>query len=159
MMNDFLTDFANTIDDATRRMLTISEDTSGEPRATGKWSSREILGHLIDSAANNHVRFVNAQFSDDLVFPGYDQERWVTVQRYQDQPWGDLVEHWSASNRHLLHLIAIIPEETLEKERAKHNLHQIAWKAVPQNKPVTLEYFIRDYLAHMKNHLRQIFGD
>lgn len=158
-MNDFQTDFANTLDDATRRLLSISEEQAERPRESGKWSPKEIVGHLIDSAANNHVRFVNAQFSDDLVFPGYDQERWVTVQRYQEKSWPELVTLWSAYNRHLLHLIALIPEDSLKKLRTKHSLDQIAWKTVPQKEPITLEYFIRDYLDHMKNHLRQILSD
>ncbi len=157
-MNDFQIDFANTINDATGQLLNISEEQSGQPLAIGKWSPKEIMGHLIDSAANNHLRFVNAQFSDDLVSPGYDQEKWVTAQRYHDKPWADLVELWSAYNRHLLHLIARIPEDTLKLPRARHNLHEIAWKTVPKDEPTTLEYLIRDYLDHLKNHLRQILS-
>lgn len=158
-MKDFQIDFGNTINDATRRLLSLSEEQSERPRADGKWSPKEIVGHLIDSAAHNHIRFVNAQFSDDLVFPGYRQEEWVNVQRYQERPWAELVNQWAAYNRHLLHLITHIPETTLTKTRINHNLHEIAWRTVPQGEPVTLEYFIRDYLGHLKNHLRQILGE
>jgi hypothetical protein len=157
-MQDFLTEFRLTIDAATERLLKISEDQSQTPPAPGKWTPKEIVGHLIDSAANNHTRFVKAQLRDDLVFPGYEQEEWVKLQRYNLEPWEQLVQLWSYYNLHLVHLVDGIPEEALTKSRPNHNLNQIAWQTVPAEEPVTLEYFIRDYLAHMKNHLRQIFG-
>jgi hypothetical protein len=126
------------------------------PRAPGKWSPKEIIGHLIDSAANNHQRFVRAQFTDELVFPGYEQVEWVSTQRYRDRPWSDLVSLWRQYNLHLAHVMSSVPVEIRKKPRTKHNLHQLAWKAVPQSEPVTLEYFMRDYVGHLRNHLDQI---
>jgi hypothetical protein len=111
---------------------------------------------LIDSAANNHQRFVTAQFGDELVFPGYDQEGWVSVQRYNEEPWLQLVQLWKIYNLHLLHFISFMPEATLTKLRTKHSLTQIAWRTVDENESVTLAYLIQDYIAHFKNHLRQI---
>ena len=156
-MQDFLDDFRETVSLAAERFELISEQQSQIPRAAGKWSPREILGHLIDSAANNHQRFVRAQFTDDLVFAGYEQENWVDVQRYQDEPWKDLVQLWQFYNRHILHVIEVAPEEQRTKLRAKHNLHQIASDLLSEDEPVTLEWFMRDYLDHMKKHLGQIF--
>lgn len=75
-MNQWLEDFKQTIDSASQRLLQISETQSEQPRAEAQWSSKQIIGHLIDSAANNHARFVVAQLKDDLVFPGYDQDGW-----------------------------------------------------------------------------------
>ena len=68
------------VDAASERLMAISEAAT-ESRREGEWCAKEVMGHLIDSAANNHTRFVRAQFTDDLVFAGYDQEAWVRVQR------------------------------------------------------------------------------
>ncbi|MGH9881671.1 MAG: hypothetical protein ACRD6N_09575, partial [Pyrinomonadaceae bacterium] len=111
------------------------------------------------SAANNHVRFVRAQLCDHLAFPGYEQEDWVRVQRYKEEPWEQLVQLWRHYNLHLVHLMAGVSTEMLTTQRTEHTLQQIAWQAVPETEPVTLEYFMRDYVAHMKNHLQQILGD
>ncbi|HEX9422435.1 MAG TPA: hypothetical protein VF899_04280, partial [Pyrinomonadaceae bacterium] len=76
-MQEFLDGFRQTINTALEQLLKISAEQSQLPRAAGKWSPKEIIGHLIDSASNNHQRFVRAQFSDDLIFAGYEQEGWV----------------------------------------------------------------------------------
>jgi hypothetical protein len=154
----FLNDFRHTIDSGVERLLQISEAQSAIPRSQGKWSPKEIIGHLIDSAANNHQRFVRAQFTDDLVFAGYEQENWVRVQNYQGEAWSELVALWKLYNGHILHLVSLIPEETRTRLRSKHNLHQIASDTIREDEPVTLDYFIRDYLDHMKKHLGQIQG-
>lgn len=158
-MEEFLRDFRETIETASARLLEISAEQSGIPRSEGKWSPREIIGHLIDSAANNHQRFVRAQFTDELVFAGYEQEKWVRVQNYQGEKWSELVQLWKLYNRHLVHLVSQIPEQTRTRFRSKHNLHQIASEELNENEPVTLDFFIRDYLDHMKKHLGQILGE
>jgi hypothetical protein len=155
-MQDFLDDYQKTVETAASRLLTISEQHSQIPRAEGKWSPREIIGHLIDSAANNHHRFVRAQFSDELVFPGYEQEAWVRVQGYNQEPWHQLVQLWKHYNLHLVHLMSLVPEDARSKPRSTHTLDQIAWRTVAKQDSVTLEYFMRDYVAHLKNHLGQI---
>ncbi len=155
-MQDFLDDFRETISRAAERFKLLSEQQSQKPRAEGKWSPREILGHLIDSAANNHSRFVRAQLKDDLVFDGYAQTEWVELQNYQEEPWADLVQLWQSYNRHILHVIDVTPEEQRTRLRARHNLHQIASDLLKEDEPVTLEWFMRDYLDHMKKHLAQI---
>jgi hypothetical protein len=157
-MQDFLEDFRQTIDVASQQLLRIAPAESKQPRAVGKWSPSEIIGHLIDSASNNHQRFVRAQFTDDLVFAGYEQEGWVRVQHYQSEAWPDLVQLWKLYNQHILHLMSFVPEETRLKLRTKHNLHQLASEALSENEPVTLDWFMRDYVDHMKKHLQQILG-
>ena len=129
--------------------------TSKHP-APGKWSSKEILGHLIDSAANNHRRFVQAAYQDDFVFDGYDQDKWVAVQRYNEVPWIFLLDLWKSYNLHLARIMEVIPQQTKIKERHPHNLNKIAWKTVPADEPATLEYFMIDYIGHLQNHLKQI---
>ena len=74
-MTDWVDEFRETIDQATNRLLLIPNERSAIPNAEGKWSPKQIVGHLIDSAANNHQRFVRAQFGDDLVFPGTSRRR------------------------------------------------------------------------------------
>jgi len=86
-MQDFVRDFKQTLELAERRLREVSETRSEVRPALGEWSAKEILGHLIDSAANNHRRFVEAQSKDDLVFPGYSQKQWVAVQQYQQASW------------------------------------------------------------------------
>lgn len=154
--SEFLNDFGETIETASTRLLEISDERSAVPRVEGKWSRKQIIGHLIDSAANNHSRFVRAQFNDDLVFPGYEQEAWVDSQQYQKKDWNELVQLWKLYNRHILHIMKVTPEETRMKLRSKHNLHVIASDKLSPDEPVTLDWFMRDYVDHMKKHLGQI---
>lgn len=157
-LEEFLGDFRSTVVNATERLRTISAEQTARKSSPDQWSIKEVLGHLIDSAANNHQRFVRAQFTDDLVFPGYEQENWVNAQKYNDEAWSDLVQLWNSYNLHLLHVIAAIPAATLTRARIRHNLDQIALHPVDKNDPTTLDYFVRDYLVHMKHHLDQIFA-
>jgi hypothetical protein len=145
------------LDLATPKLLGITEDVASRRTAPGKWSCKEVLGHLIDSASNNHERFVRAQLQDDLVFPGYDQDAWVQVQRYQDRPWRELVSLWRELNLQIAHVMRSMPASERTRAREVHNLHEIAWKTVPPSEPTTLEYFLRDYVGHLKHHLRQAF--
>ena len=157
-MDKFIKEFKETIKSAAARLLALSESQSEIHPVPGKWSPKEIIGHLIDSAANNHRRFVLAQLQEDLIFPGYEQDRWVAAQDYQSASWPSLVQLWKLYNLHIAHLVSRIPEDILLKPRRKHNLQEIAWEAVPPDQPATLDYFIRDYFNHMQHHLRQIFS-
>jgi hypothetical protein len=157
-INEFLGDFRATVLNATERLRAISPEQSARKSSPDKWSIKEVLGHLIDSAANNHQRFVRAQFTDDLVFPGYEQEKWVNAQKYNDESWSDMVQLWGSYNLHLVHVIGAIPEAALTRARIRHNLDQIALQPVDKQDPTTLDYFVRDYLVHLKHHLDQIFA-
>ena len=158
-MEQWVEDFKQTIDSAFPRLLRISEAQSEAPRAEEHWSSKQIIGHLIDSAANNHARFVLAQFKDDLVFPGYDQNKWVQAQQYESASWPRLVELWRAYNLHLLHVMSSAPKEKLNQVRTEHSLQTIAFKSVDNAAPTTLEYLMKDYVTHLKHHLSQVFGE
>ena len=155
----FLNDFRNTIGSAKARLRDIPETQSRERNSPDQWSPIEVIGHLIDSAAHNHQRFVRAQFTDDLEFSGYEQDNWVNSQRYRDEAWSDVVQLWSAYNLHLLHVASVIPEDVLTKHRARHTLDQIAFNLVDKSEPATLEYLIRDYVDHLRHHLNQIFNE
>ncbi len=133
------------VDQSSTKLARISESESESKSAPDKWSKKEILGHLIDSAANNHQRFVRAQLSAELKIPGYEQQVWVTTQRYQNESWDNLRQLWRSYNLHLLHLISAIPQNVLG------NLCFIG-----DNEPVTLEFLIQDYVRHLRHHLEQI---
>src|ERR1700730_18802530 len=112
-MNEWLQELKETVASASQQLLKIGETQSEQPRAEEHWSAKQIIGHLIDSAANNHARFVVAQIKDDLVFAGYDQNSWVEIQHYQQAPWAQLVDLWRAYNLHLLHVMAATPADKL----------------------------------------------
>ncbi len=138
-------------------LLDINADEVKE-KIDGKWSKQEILGHLIDSASNNHKRFVMAQLKEDLIFDGYEQDEWVSVQKYNELNWIFLVDLWYHFNSLIIHVCKNIPGEELSKPRIKHNLDKIAWQRVPADQPTTLGYFIKDYFGHMEHHIAQILS-
>jgi DinB superfamily len=155
-MLDYTDDLRTTVVQAAASLAAMSDEAAGCRPGPGRWSPKEIIGHLIDSAANNHQRFVRAQFQDDLVFAGYAQDAWVAVQRYQDATWQELLTLWRAYNLHIARLIEVMPVDVRLRERRRHNLHELAWRPVPSGTPTTLDYFMRDYVGHLHHHLRQI---
>ncbi len=144
-MKKTIDEFKLLLDRSPAALAGFSESDSQKKTAPDKWSKREILGHLIDSAANNHQRFVRAQMNAELRIPGYEQQVWVATQRYQSESWADLIRLWKSYNAHLLHVICAIPENALG-----HSC------IIGDNKPVTLEFVIQDYVRHLKHHLEQI---
>ncbi len=157
-MNDAIENFRATVENAYGQMQNISDEAAAAKPAPDKWSAKQVIGHLIDSAANNHQRFVRAQFKDDLVFEGYDQERWVDFHDYQNTAWRDLLELWHAYNLHIARVMENTPDEIRTTPRARHNLYKTALVPVPDNVPATLEYFMLDYIRHLEQHLKQIAG-
>jgi hypothetical protein len=123
----------------------IPESESMRPALPGGWSRKQVLGHLIDSASNNHQRFVRAMLQQSLDFPGYDQEGNIRVQAVQEADWVLLVTLWAAYNRYLAHLIAHIPPSQLDTPCR-----------IGGREPVTLGFLASDYLTHLHHHLRQI---
>ena len=156
-MNDLANKLNSILESSEKKLKTINEQQSADKSSPEKWSSKEILGHLIDSSFNNTVRFITIQFKDDLIFSGYDQNDWVKAQNYQDADWSFLLELWKMNNLQIVRIIDAISKETLSKKHSNHNLDEIAWKEVDKNEPTTLEYLIEDYIGHMKHHLNQIF--
>jgi len=147
------------IDEVSPLLASIDDKSAGTAASNGKWSTKQIIGHLVDSAANNHRRFILAQGRDDLLFEGYDQEHWVTTQRYESESWSGLLALWHAYNQHLAWVIEAISESELLKPRGVHSLDRIAWKVQQAEEPVTLAFLVTDYVDHLENHLRQIFPD
>lgn len=144
------------VDSAASRLLEISDDAAKRRPAHGKWSPVEVIGHLIDSASNNHQRFVRALDQDDLVFTGYAQDEWVARQDYRSAPWQELVLLWQLYNRQLARVMSATPREIRERVHLRHNLHRVAWRTVPEDQPTTLDYFMHDYVDHLEHHLAQV---
>ena len=157
-MLDYVARLRTDVEAATPALLALSEAQSARRPATGKWSPKEVVGHLVDSASNNHQRFVLAQFDDALVFSAYTQDDWVAAQQYQSAPWSELVALWRALNLHLARVMAAAPESVRLRPRSRHNLHEVAWRPVPADEPATLDYFMSDYVAHLEHHLGQMLG-
>jgi DinB family protein len=142
------------VNGATPKLLALA-DTSAAPRAPGKWSPRQIIGHLVDSASNNHQRFVRGQLQDDLIFPGYAQEDWVRIGRYQEAPWEELVTLWRVFNLQIARVMEGTPEDVRRRPRARHSFEQVG-VPVPSGEPAMLEHMMIDYVKHLKHHLAQI---
>ena len=135
------------IDRAQPRLHTIAEEKASKPRSAGKWTRQQILGHLIDSAANNHQRFVRASLQGELSFPGYDQEKLVDLQKFTEMDWGFIVDFWAAYNRFLAHVLSVLPAKAAP----------VTCK-IGNGEPATLQFIAEDYVAHLKHHLNQIVG-
>ncbi len=116
--------------------------------APSKWSRKEILGHLIDSACNNQQKFVRTMQQPHLEFPGYRQDDWVDLQNWAAASWEDMIALWASYNRHFAFLIANVDSEHLQ--------HTVTIEGVG---PFTLEFIMPDYVEHLKHHLKQIFPD
>ncbi|MFL6447592.1 MAG: DinB family protein [Bryobacteraceae bacterium] len=139
--------FGDHIESAHQALQKISEEHSSGTFREGGWSRKEILGHLIDSALNNHQRFVRATLDGSYEGPGYAQVDWVNVHGYASMPWESILEHWAFQNRLLAEVVRRIPEARLEVSCR-----------VGTDSPVTLRFLVEDYLAHMDHHLRQILS-
>ena len=128
-------------------------DASERP-APQAWSPAETIGHLIDSAVNNHGRFVRAVGGGGLTFEGYDQEGWVEAGRYRDADWTDLVMLWQLYNEQLAHVIDGISDDLLDEPHADHSIRQLygSTSLVP-GAPATLRTLVEDYTDHLRHHL------
>ena len=134
-----------TVEDFVERYKYLEEGKASQKPQPDKWSRKEILGHLIDSAANNHQRFVRAQYSKDTNFLPYEQNEWVNIQNYNSRTWKDLLLLWTDYNFHIAHIINHMSTECLN----------ILCK-IGSGEPVTIGYVAMDYLGHIQHHLRQM---
>lgn len=146
-MKDLSEKLLSVVDSAEPRLRKIGADESSKPVLHGGWSRKQVLGHLIDSASNNHQRFVRACLATSLEFPAYDQDGNTRIQAPQEADWALLVSLWANYNRYLAHIIARLPAAKLETE-----------VRIGSNKPATLGFVATDYLTHLLHHLKQIGG-
>jgi DinB superfamily len=145
MHNDLRAALEEAVQQAIGPLNEIAEKEAREKPPGGQWSNKEELGHLIDSATNNHVRFVRAALEPDFRGPGYAQDDWVRLHAYQEVPWLELIDFWQRYNALLARLVERIPEERL------------ATLCVVGDSPqVSLRFLIEDYVLHMRHHLDHI---
>jgi len=137
----------------------INEFSSKQKTHPDKWSNIEVLGHLIDSAFINQYRFIQSQFKDDLLFEGYDQVACVKNQGYQSRNWFGLIQLWKDINNYVADSIDKIPPDIIIRNRNLHNLNEIAFQSLNKESSATLDYLIKDYIAHLEHHIQQILPD
>ena len=109
-----------------------------------KWSKKEILGHLIDSATNNHQRFIRIQYENEPVI-FYDQNEWNALSNYNHLNTSHLINLWLIYNQHLVEVIKVIPVENLDRNGVGKD---------GQKSP--LHFYINDYVSHLEYHLKQL---
>ncbi len=138
-------EFLSLVGSTAHQLEQLDPDRAKHKPAADRWSIQEVLGHLIDSAANNHQRFVRAQQLEELAFPAYEQEKWVATQCYNEASWPDLVDLWRCYNLHIAHVIRHVSPDALS-----------VVCRIGANEPVTLLFLIEDYVVHLQHHLQQI---
>ena len=137
--------FRSRIEAAQAKLQGISEAHAMEKYPGGEWTRKQVLGHLLDSAANNHVRFVAASLDGKYTGPKYDADGWVNLHDYAHLSWSYLFEQWRVSNSMLSHVVDNVPDQALT-----------AQCIIGDDQPVTLRFIIEDYLDHLEHHVSDI---
>lgn len=122
----------------------LTEEAAERPEAAGKWCAKEVMGHLTDSAINNHARIMRLQIEAGPELKGYEQRSWVSLQHYADRPWERVLAVWVALNEHIAWAVSHISKADLAK------------RGTVEGDELTLGFLIEDYIAHMEHHLRAL---
>lgn len=125
-------------------LMALSPDEVSAQPAPGKWSKKQELGHLLDSASNNHQRVVRAQVEEQPSLSDYDGDRWVTLHNYQAMEWSEIIERWRVMNQQLIRAASSIAPRALER------------KLTVGGKIMTLGVLLNDYVDHLLHHIRHI---
>jgi len=141
-MKEIASKLDKVIDKYLPSLRTINDETFHFKPSPTKWSKKEILGHLVDSAQNNIRRFVVGQY-DERPKIIYNQDKWVAVSNYQQYQMTDLIELWDGLNRHICHLLRFMPDEMSKRQVETEQLHDLRWLA-------------EDYIKHLLHHLHQV---
>ena len=147
MAKDLSIFLAETIERELPNLRRLTDERASIARAPGKWSAKEELGHLIDSAANNHIRFVRGTIEAEFRGPGYSQNDWVRLHGYSAMRWETIINFWFQYNHLLVGLVDRIPEDRFE-----------ARCFIGTNPAVPLRFVIEDYILHMQHHIDQLLG-
>jgi hypothetical protein len=139
--------FSHVLEKAPALLDRISPEEAAKQAAPGKWSRKQELGHLIDSACNNHQRIVRAQVEAEPSLPSYDGERWVALHNYQGMEWKEVVGRWRMLNEHLLRAASGVSPQAEKR------------KLTVGGKEMTLASLIQDYVDHLLHHLGHIGVD
>ena len=144
-MREIVEDLRHTLNIVLPLLKNIDEKDASEKISLDKWSKKEILGHLIDSACNNQQKFVRTISQNQITFVGYQQNQWVEAQKYNQANWLYLIDLFNFYNLHLAHIIENVPTNSLA------NVINIEGAG-----NYTLEFIMKDYVEHLKHHLKQI---
>jgi hypothetical protein len=137
--------FRAELDHVHRALVALPVELADTPWREGGWTRKQIVGHMLDSAANNRQRFVRAAIEGKYVGPGYAQDAWVATHGYAHQPWPTLLGWWEAEHEILMAIVDNIPEDKLS-----------AQCIVGDDQPVSLGFLIQDYVDHQRWHLNQL---
>lgn len=140
--------FAARIQRAERALRAFPVERVTAASRAGEWSRKQELGHLVDSAQNNHQRIVLAVLNGAYEGPTYEQSGWVDLHGYDDLSWDELLRHWSTRNQLLGRVVARIPEDRLS-----------APVTIGTDPAMTLEAWIVDYLQHLEHHVEHIISN
>lgn len=144
-MNSIAAHLQETISTAMPLLRKLSDKETSFKPSPQKWSSKEIIGHLIDSAGNNQQKFVRTMEQDGVSFVPYDQDSWVHFQHYNQENWNELLKLFEAFNVHIAHIIKYTRPSVLE--------HKIQ---LSESNIFTLEFIMTDYVEHLRHHLKAI---
>ena len=137
--------FREGLNEVGQALFAVRPELADVPWRPGGWTRKQIVGHLLDSAANNRQRFVRAALDGAYNGPGYAQDAWVDLQGYAEQSWETLLSWWLVEHEMLAAIVDRIPAERLG-----------AQCVIGGDGPVTLEFVIEDYVRHQRHHLGQI---
>ncbi|PEL06520.1 DinB family protein [Bacillus sp. AFS017336] len=146
-MNNLLNEFSSLIQTVPKIIISLS-NTNFRSSPT-KWSKKEILGHLCDSATMNHKRFIDRLSSnDELILELYKQNSWVELNDYQNgYTIEEILTLWTTLNNRFINVLSTISEDQWKLQYKTQN-----------DETVTLSWLFTDYIDHMKHHLNQILG-
>ncbi|MDR3775339.1 MAG: DinB family protein [Terracidiphilus sp.] len=145
MPNQLALQFRADFNDLHAALLALPPEFADTPWRIGGWTRKQIVGHLLDSAANNRQRFVRAAAEGSYAGPKYAQDAWVAAHGYAGQTWDTLLRWWQVEHEILAAVVDLIPEDRLE-----------ASCVVGTDAPVTLRFLIEDYFGHQRWHLAQL---
>ncbi len=155
VMNNIINRINQLIREVPQKVTAISEDTLSAKPAADKWSKKEIIGHLCDSAFNNHSRFIRAQFElEPFKIIPYTQDEWVKLNNYQGMPTSEILNLWVTLNTQIANVISNIPSDKLA---VVCDLGTAAFREGHIEK--NLLWLIEDYVVHMEYHLRQVINE
>ena len=137
-----------TLQEVLPALQAIPDDAASIKPLPHKWSKKEILGHLIDSATNNQHKFVRTMAQPHIDFVGYTQDFWVAEQQYNSRSWEEIVAFWYAYNLHIAHIIESVTPAYLQNTIS-----------IEGSGPFTLAFIMEDYVEHLKHHLKAILPD
>ena len=141
-MKEIATELETCIDGYAPSLRLLHEKDISMKPAPGKWSKKEIMGHLIDSAHSNLRRFVVAQY-EDKPFIVYNQDKWVSIAGYQQWDHAQLIELWYLLNKQICRVLENTLPEMGQRECQTQQLHTLDWLAV-------------DYIKHLRHHVHQV---